>query len=281
MYRRARQFCAAARRRAILSLCQARSATAAVGLEALKSRSRAAITDRALSRAGAARRAGPKAARHRECGAGRVGRAAGRSGSHCRTSRRFTSPSALRRCRCRAALRKAWGSDDKAVLRAATAGDDYEIAFTAPRAKRAKLMAAAKAAGVPVTEIGWVMKGRGVALAERGKVSPIATKRYRATPISSRKPSVSSDLRGLAGCVPLSPFAPFSLPFRAGQPCRRKGRRSRHERGNAVPDRAHVRRREAYGLRLHFLESGHELARCVSGGPQQDSIHPGRLCPRR
>jgi thiamine-monophosphate kinase len=52
----------------------------------------------------------------------------------------------------------------KAVLRAATAGDDYEIAFTAPRGKRAKVFAAAKAAGVPVTEIGWVMKGRGVAL---------------------------------------------------------------------------------------------------------------------
>ncbi|MGZ6009811.1 MAG: thiamine-phosphate kinase, partial [Rhizomicrobium sp.] len=74
------------------------------------------------------------------------------------------------------ALRKAWGSDDKAVLRAATAGDDYEIAFTAPRARRAKVMAAAKAAGVPVTEIGWVMKGRGVALLNR-QGRPIAAKR--------------------------------------------------------------------------------------------------------
>jgi thiamine-monophosphate kinase len=60
------------------------------------------------------------------------------------------------------AVRKIWGT--RAVLRAVTAGDDYEIAFTAPLAKRAKVLAAAKAAGTPVTEIGWVMKGRGVAL---------------------------------------------------------------------------------------------------------------------
>ena len=74
------------------------------------------------------------------------------------------------------ALRKAWGSDDRAVLRAATAGDDYEIAFTAPRAKRAKVTAMAKSAGVPVTEIGWVMKGRGVSLLnEQGR--PISVKR--------------------------------------------------------------------------------------------------------
>ncbi len=60
------------------------------------------------------------------------------------------------------AVRKLWGA--AAVSRAATAGDDYEIAFTAPRARRAQVFAAAKAAGVPVTEIGWVMQGRGVAL---------------------------------------------------------------------------------------------------------------------
>lgn len=62
------------------------------------------------------------------------------------------------------ALRKAWGKDAAVVLRAATAGDDYEIAFTAPRRARAKVLAAAKAVSTKVTEIGWVMKGRGVAL---------------------------------------------------------------------------------------------------------------------
>ena len=60
------------------------------------------------------------------------------------------------------AARKLWGAD--AVPRAATAGDDYEIAFTAPRARRGQVFAAAKKAGVAVTEIGWVMQGRGVAL---------------------------------------------------------------------------------------------------------------------
>ncbi|HEY4941804.1 MAG TPA: thiamine-phosphate kinase [Rhizomicrobium sp.] len=60
------------------------------------------------------------------------------------------------------ALKKMWGAD--AVPRTATAGDDYEIAFTAPRDKRAKVLAAAKTSGIQVTEIGWVMKGRGVAL---------------------------------------------------------------------------------------------------------------------
>lgn len=60
------------------------------------------------------------------------------------------------------ALKKMWGAD--AALRAATVGDDYEIVFTAPRDRRAKVFAAAKSARVPVAEIGWVMKGRGVAL---------------------------------------------------------------------------------------------------------------------
>jgi thiamine-monophosphate kinase len=50
------------------------------------------------------------------------------------------------------------------TARAATAGDDYEIAFTAPKARRAQVLAAARVAATPVTEIGWVMKGRGVAL---------------------------------------------------------------------------------------------------------------------
>jgi thiamine-monophosphate kinase len=61
------------------------------------------------------------------------------------------------------ALRRSGGD----VVRAVTAGDDYEIAFTAPRAKRARVVAAAKAAGVRVTQIGFVVKGRGVALLGR------------------------------------------------------------------------------------------------------------------
>lgn len=73
------------------------------------------------------------------------------------------------------ALRKVWGSD--APVRAATAGDDYEIAFTAPRAKRAAVLRAAEAANTPVTEIGFVMPGRGVALlGSDGRPMPVARK---------------------------------------------------------------------------------------------------------
>ena len=59
---------------------------------------------------------------------------------------------------------------------AATAGDDYEIAFTAPRGKRAKVLAAAKAARTRVTEIGFVMPGRGTALLDAAG-RPIALKK--------------------------------------------------------------------------------------------------------
>ncbi|MDE2133979.1 MAG: thiamine-phosphate kinase [Alphaproteobacteria bacterium] len=60
------------------------------------------------------------------------------------------------------ALRTLWGSTPEAVVRAATAGDDYEIAFAAP-SERA-VMDAAKRAGVPVTRIGRVEEGCGVVL---------------------------------------------------------------------------------------------------------------------
>jgi thiamine-monophosphate kinase len=49
-------------------------------------------------------------------------------------------------------------------VRAATAGDDYEIAFTAPVRKSAAIAKAAVDAGVRVTAIGRVGKGEGVAL---------------------------------------------------------------------------------------------------------------------
>jgi len=71
-----------------------------------------------------------------------------------------------------AALRKAWG--DTSVQRAIGAGDDYEIAFTAPASKRAAIQKAAKATKTQVTEIGFVMHGRGVTLlGANGKPLPI------------------------------------------------------------------------------------------------------------
>jgi len=56
------------------------------------------------------------------------------------------------------------GNDLAALVRAATAGDDYEIAFTAPERARSAILKIAAEACVPVTEIGRVQAGHGVAL---------------------------------------------------------------------------------------------------------------------
>jgi thiamine-monophosphate kinase len=67
-----------------------------------------------------------------------------------------------------AALRTLWGDSPEAVIRAATAGDDYELAFTAPAASRPAVLSAARHAGVAVTEIGRVEPGEGVHLLGEG-----------------------------------------------------------------------------------------------------------------
>ena len=64
-------------------------------------------------------------------------------------------------------LRRLWGSDRRALIRAATAGDDYEIAFTAPPGQCAAIAAAAKRSDTSITEIGRVNRGNGVALLGR------------------------------------------------------------------------------------------------------------------
>lgn len=57
-----------------------------------------------------------------------------------------------------------WGQDIGARLRAATAGDDYEIAFTAPEGAREGIARAAAETGVAVHEIGRVEAGEGIVL---------------------------------------------------------------------------------------------------------------------
>ena len=74
------------------------------------------------------------------------------------------------------ALASLWGQDANAVMRAATAGDDYEIAFTAPQEARSAIARCVEEAGVPVHEIGRVEKGEGVALLDE-KGDPIAIAR--------------------------------------------------------------------------------------------------------
>ena len=63
-------------------------------------------------------------------------------------------------------LRALWGDTPGAIVRAATAGDDYEIAFTASSER--KVMEAAKRAGVAIARIGRVEEGSGVALLDAG-----------------------------------------------------------------------------------------------------------------
>ena len=67
------------------------------------------------------------------------------------------------------ALRAFWGDGEAAILRAVTAGDDYQIAFTAAPADHDAVMAAARDAAVTVTRIGRVEAGEGVELVLNGR----------------------------------------------------------------------------------------------------------------
>jgi len=62
------------------------------------------------------------------------------------------------------ALRKLWGTGEAAIVRAATSGDDYEIAFTASPKNRARVLAGAKRSKTRVSEIGVVQRGTGLSL---------------------------------------------------------------------------------------------------------------------
>src|SRR4051812_9133609 len=67
-------------------------------------------------------------------------------------------------------LRAFWGDSEAAILRAATADDDYQIAFTADPARETAIMAAAEQTGTAVTRIGTVGAGEGVALLREGHI---------------------------------------------------------------------------------------------------------------
>jgi thiamine-monophosphate kinase len=69
-----------------------------------------------------------------------------------------------------AALRNSWQDPAAGLAQAVTAGDDYEIAFTAPPENREAIAAAAATSGVPIAEIGRVAIGRGVVLLDQSGV---------------------------------------------------------------------------------------------------------------
>jgi thiamine-monophosphate kinase len=72
-----------------------------------------------------------------------------------------------------AALRRLYGSDTSAIARAATAGDDYEIAFACRPQNRNAIEQAAARTNTGVTEIGRVVAGDGVVMldAHDGEIS--------------------------------------------------------------------------------------------------------------
>jgi thiamine-monophosphate kinase len=75
-----------------------------------------------------------------------------------------------------AATQALWGQSEETIIRAATSGDDYEIAFTAPASARARVEELSRTSGVAITEIGRVEAGTGAHLLdEKGK--PIAVPR--------------------------------------------------------------------------------------------------------
>jgi thiamine-monophosphate kinase len=71
------------------------------------------------------------------------------------------------------ALRAFWGDGSAAILRAATTGDDYQIAFSADPAREAEIRSASGSAAI--TRIGAVTAGEGVELRHQGE--PLAVPR--------------------------------------------------------------------------------------------------------
>jgi thiamine-monophosphate kinase len=72
-----------------------------------------------------------------------------------------------------------WGDDDAAIIRAATAGDDYQVAFTAAPSTREMVLNVANDCSIPVTPIGSVGPGEGVQLQRQGRILPVSRPGYR------------------------------------------------------------------------------------------------------
>jgi thiamine-monophosphate kinase len=77
------------------------------------------------------------------------------------------------------ALLAFWGDDDAALIRAATAGDDYQIIFAAAPDRYDAIMQAAKDGGISAARIGQVVGGEGVELRRDGRVLPVQRPGYR------------------------------------------------------------------------------------------------------
>jgi len=77
-------------------------------------------------------------------------------------------------------VRALWGSNATAAARAATSGDDYEIAFTAPYGARGAVAALSSETGIAISEIGRVEPGEGIDLLnEAGRAMPLQSLGFR------------------------------------------------------------------------------------------------------
>jgi thiamine-monophosphate kinase len=71
------------------------------------------------------------------------------------------------------AYRTAAGEDREARLAAATAGDDYELLFTAPPEQAIEVLAIADAIGLPLNRIGCAVEGAGLRLTDGDEAVPL------------------------------------------------------------------------------------------------------------
>jgi thiamine-monophosphate kinase len=71
------------------------------------------------------------------------------------------------------AYRRAAGEDREARLAAATAGDDYELLFTAPPERAGEVLAIAESLGLPLNRIGRAVEGAGLSLSDAGEAVPL------------------------------------------------------------------------------------------------------------
>lgn len=65
------------------------------------------------------------------------------------------------------------GDDRQARLAAATAGDDYELLFTAPHERAAEILSLSDGIGLPISRIGLIQGGSGLRLTDAGQDVPL------------------------------------------------------------------------------------------------------------
>ena len=122
---------------------------------------RAGSSDAALSGAGAAQRAGLRGPQIRHSRDGCVGRTCRRSRQALPRLGRGGESSMSRACRCRPRRKRRRMAERQMLETALSGGDDYEIVCTVRPARACIVPGRGPRAGVPVTDIGRIVRGAG------------------------------------------------------------------------------------------------------------------------